>query len=238
MKKFKPIVLCALILSFLSTIGCSSYIDFENGLRGGNNNEDVGVTEEVIDITEEYEIYKIGDKVLFKLEYSADPDDDESMEYTIDDVKTYDSLEGLNINKDNMLASAEELLDENGELKTGYKLILADVTIKNIDMNSMSDNENEMNISSLGLIYQVKKDADDEERNKAVSFYSQILYFSDPAANNRYYNYILPKGETKSVKVGWIINSEEFDFSKIYACIGGGDVSSQFRKFIVLNLQS
>jgi hypothetical protein len=236
MKKIKPIILCALVLSFVSAVGCSSYIDFENALRGENNSEDGGVTEGTKVPIEEDEIYKIGDKVSFKFQISADPNDTESMEYTIDDVKTYDSLDGLNINKDNMLVYAEEFLDENGELKTGNKLILADVTIKNIDMNSLQDNENEMNISLLGLAYQVAENADDNERIKAASFYTQVLYFSDPVANNKYYNYLLPKGETKSVKVGWIVNSEEYDLSKIYACIGG-DVPAEFREFIDLELK-
>jgi hypothetical protein len=195
-------------------------------LRGGKNNEDGEITAETMAPIEEDEVYEIGKKVLFTLEYSPDPNDDENMEYTIDNVKTYDSLDGLNINKENMLANAANFLDENGELKTGNKLILADVTIKNIDMNSVYG-ENEMNISSLELI--------SNESSKSEYFYSEILYFSAPVANNRYYNYILPKGETKSVKVGWIVDSEEFDFSEIYARIGG-DVPSEFRKIVDLNL--
>jgi hypothetical protein len=234
MNKFKILASCVLIMATLFSTGCSGYAELENKVRAGNDYKgDPGETAPEATIpADKSGFFNVGDTVLWERE-QLDSDGKKNgifdqKEYTVNSVKVCNSLEEANLTASDLNLYSNKLLSENGSLADGNKLILADVTVKNINVVNDIDGqaEDDMNITELRL-------------DNAGGFGSwEIAYFSAHGDAGKAYSYYkLPVGETKNVKIGWIVGSDmfEFDFSDICLCVtyGGG---VEYDKFIDLNL--
>jgi hypothetical protein len=232
-----------LITAMLFATGCSGYADFENKVR--NDKGDRDETSPPITMPEDKsKSFNVGDTILWeqeKRDFQGNSLGFEQMEYTVNSVKAYNSLEEANLSLSDMdmsgwgeipdvdIPELEKPFSENGSLTGSNKLILIDVTIKNINVVNDSGDvaEDDMNITELRL------ECSDE---KAINMMNrEMVYFSAHGDVGKYNHYNLPVGETKSVKIAWIAGSNLIDFSKIFLCVGGGSMP-EYRKYVDLKL--
>lgn len=172
----------------------------------------------------EEQIHKLGEKVVSTVGYGEDA---VSMEYTVNNVKLYNSLKEATIDSDDTIISDEDLDIYNireDKFANGWQLLVADVTIVNTDWK-IENNEN--NIGWLGIA----------GKNDLIENISGIIYFSDHVELNErktnYLHYILPIGETKTVKIGWFVNTGKVNFKDLYMCIGVS-TNDEFKEFVSL----
>lgn len=148
---------------------------------------------------------------------SAVPD---ALFYTINKATMFDDFEAAGIESDAMgsLLTDEDLTDENGDPKPGVKFLLIELTVQNVSAAP------ERNITALRLLSAGTGSSSNE--NAEASFYevypSEPAYFSNPTGKRvgddwkEYYDYKLPAGQTKTLKVGWYVDTEQYDEQNMY----------------------
>lgn len=136
-----------------------------------------------------------------------------NQEFKINDAVIYNTPNDAKIERDKLTEadcylelSPEKVkfLDLNTVEKS--KIMMVDFTVK-----SVSDNM--YNITCLELAYK-------KEDNEMICLGSPV-YFSDAKTLREYYHYVLPKGESKNMKVAWIVDEKtlkikNFDKERIY----------------------
>lgn len=193
-----------------------------DGVKDGKGSENVEEIKK--NIIEDNKIVEMGSVITMDLLNEGEKD---ITEYTINNTKVYSSLDESNIDKNFILNRNNENIDKI--LGNGKKLILANVTVKNVDRNS------NINIGELGLSY-ITENGEEDSGN----FTSEIEYFSlaTPKRDGKekdYYNYNLEKGESKSAEIGWVIDTNKFNLDRLYICIGS-HTSYKYQKFVKLDI--
>ena len=152
--------------------------------------------------------------------------------YTIRKATMFEDTEAAGIDTNAMSPSAmnEELLDDNGELKPGVKFMLIEVTVQNVRA------EPEKNITDLNILC---ADTDSiSDGNPEASFFelypSVPAYFSNPTGKKvgddwkEYFDYKLPVGQNKTLKVSWFVDTEQYDPENLYLTF----CSDEYQKYI------
>lgn len=140
--------------------------------------------------------------------------------YTINKATMFDNFEAAGIESDAMgsFLTDEDLTDENGDPKPGVKLLLIELTVQNVSADQ------ERNITALRILSAETGSSSNE--NTDASFFevypSEPAYFSNPTGKRvgddwkEYYDYKLPAGQTKTLKVGWYVDTEQYDEQNMY----------------------
>lgn len=142
----------------------------------------------------------------------------DAMVYTINKAEQFTDYVQAGISKDELNPVVEgDVLDEQGNLKSGVKLIVVEMTIENICVGA------ERNITSFSLLCADSAEDISDDTDVIDFFEAPIpVYFSNPNGQREgdnwkdYYFYNLPAGQSKNVKVGWYIDTDQFDLSKLY----------------------
>lgn len=252
MKKLRGIAMISALCIITSTMTGCSYKDFEDKFLSGakklfstekkseekdnnsndnakNDGVDVGKSSEKLEestknIIKDNAVCEMGSVITLDL---LDEEVKYITEYTINSTNIYSSLEESNIDKSLILNSKNENADKI--LGNGKKLLIANVTIKNVDR------EDDIYISEIGLNY--------IEKNRKIEsgeVIPEIEYCSSPGPKKdgqwkNYYKCSLEKGESKSVEIGWIIDTNKFDLDKLYIDIGT-QTSYEYQKFVKLEI--
>ncbi|SHH70944.1 protein of unknown function [Clostridium collagenovorans DSM 3089] len=247
MKKIRCISMATVICIIAGTMTGCSYKEFEDKTLSGikkffnseksndsnnyakNDDVDSGKSSEKLEestknIIKDNAIREMGSLITIDLPYEGEK---HIIEYTINNTKVYSSLDESNIDKNLILNRNNENIDKI--LGNGKKLILANVTVKNVDRNS------NINIGELGLNYIMENG-----EKSSGNFMSEIEYFSlatlkGDGKEKGYYNYNLEKGESKIAEIGWIIDPNEVDLDRLYICIGS-HTSYEYQKFVKLDI--
>lgn len=229
----KKVILSILCTFFICSLCSCSYVETEKKLKqtiedkNDSNNEQYLKEDNYTPATaSEEQIHKLGEKVTSTVGYD---DDSESMDFTINDAELFNSLKSAGVELDDTIITDSDLEIYNpreDKFVDGWKLLVADVTITNIDCE-VQDDEN--NIGWLGIASEI--DLSD--------YISDIMWFSDHVDDlnenkTNYYHYILPVGETKTVKMGWFINSDKVDLSELNICIGVS-TNDEFKEYVSLS---
>lgn len=161
----------------------------------------------------------------------------EALLYTIKKAIIYQDISEAGISEDAMLPSYDEdILDSKGKIKPGVKFLIVEMTVKNICALP------ERNITSFLLLYaDCTKEASDN--TSEIEFFDLPLpsYFSNPTGERvgedwkQYYDYRLPVGQSKDIKVGWYIDLEKYNSSDLYL-VFNRDVD-EYEKFVRLELE-
>lgn len=140
--------------------------------------------------------------------------------YTMNKATMFDDFETAGIEPDAMgsLLTDESLTDENGELKPGIKFLLIELTVQNVSA------EPERNITDLRILS--AETGSLSNGNTEASFFevypSTPVYFSNPTGKRvgddwkEYFDYKLPAGQTKTLKVGWYVDTEQYNEQNLY----------------------
>lgn len=151
--------------------------------------------------------------------------------YTIDKMTMFDGFEAAGIDPDAMgsLSLDESLIDENGELKASVKFLLIEFTVQNVSAAP------ERNITDLRIISAGTSSGTENSDDGFFEVYpSEPAYFSNPTGKRvgenwkEYYDYKLPVGQTKTLKVGWFIDTEQYDEKNMYLTFG----YDEYQKYI------
>lgn len=144
----------------------------------------------------------------------------EALFYTINKATMFDNFEMAGIEPDAMgsLLTDEDLTDENGELKPSVKFLLIELTVQNVSADA------ERNITDLRILSVETGSLSD--KNTEASFFevypSTPAFFSNPTGKRvgddwkEYYDYKLPAGQSKNLKVGWYVDTEQYDEQNLY----------------------
>src|SRR5699024_1550217 len=155
------IICLCLILAFLSAC---SYREFEDSLRRKFEDEGEfnGINETIvpgpvddekdIDLSVDETNAEQNESETDSLNYIGDMDSQYGVEYTLNDVQISDNINEVGLDRDGFFWI--DHIEENGEIKAGFKLVTVDVTIKNISAGGYDpDGEHEKpNLIVEGLI--------------------------------------------------------------------------------------
>lgn len=140
--------------------------------------------------------------------------------YTVNKATMFKNIEAAGIDIDAMDSTNadESLLDENGELKPDVKFLLIELTVQNVR------DDPERNITDMRILS--AETSSFSATNTEASFFelypSVPAYFSNPTGKRvgddwkEYYDYKLPAGQTKTLKVGWYVDTEQYDEQNLY----------------------
>ena len=144
----------------------------------------------------------------------------DALTYMVNKVTIFNDIYEADIDQDKIpsyMEGLEGLLDENREVKPSVKFLLIELTVKNVRALP------ERNITSFDLIC---VDSSKEASNEVSEIDFFVLpppdYFSNPTGKEvgsdwkGYYDYSLPVGQSKNLKVGWYIDLDEFESSNLY----------------------
>lgn len=235
MKIIKATIL--ILLSFSLLTSCS-YIKTESAIK-----EKFKPTEEKSEKQEEIDDSNFNEKVEEAIEHriplGADEEQVHSLsekfilmwgeetqqyEITVNNVDFLDSMNDIGVPISDTRIDRKSMVyyyyDLNSDSFTdGRKLVVADITIKNMSVSALNDEHNIGIVSIRDFGYKICEDA---------------VYFSDhPEAltSSNYYHYILPVGESKTVKVGWVIDMNEYEEDDLYLIFGIG-TEDKFKQYV------
>lgn len=152
----------------------------------------------------------------------------DALVYTFQKATLFDNMDQAGITPDVELA--QDLLDENGQLKPSVKFMLLECTVQNVRA------EPERNISSLSIL--CAQNGDIPTEGGKTSFFEPFPcdpeWFSNPSGKKigdswkEYYNYKLPVGQSKNFKVGWLVDSAKYDPQNLYLTFD----DDEYQKFV------
>lgn len=152
--------------------------------------------------------------------------------YTINKAILFNDFETVGIELDAMgsLLTDEGLADENGEPKPGVKFLLVELTVQNVSANP------ERNITDIRILSAETTSLSNESTE--ASFFelypSEPAYFSNPTGKRigddwkEYYDYKLPVGQSKTLKIGWYVDTDQYDEQNLYLTFG----YDEYQKYI------
>jgi len=225
-KKGSIICLC-LILIFLSAC---SYREFEDSLRRQLDGEDENeiINETIVPDRLEDETYSEAGEIndeqsendADRLYYIGDTASQYGVEYTLNDVQISDNINQIGLDRDGFFWV--DRIEDNGEVKAGFKLVTVDVTIKNISAGGYDPDEehDKPNLFVENLIG-FKDDLEEPQG----PFTIESSYFSEhpPYEQNQWNDYIqyqLGHGEEMEATIGWTVPVERLNEEPLYYLIG------------------
>lgn len=169
----------------------------------------------------ENQLHNIGDTFI-----SCYGSDEWQYEITVNSVKEYDSFGDIKISiSDTRLDSLEsqEIYDLNSDsFKNAQKLIVCDITIKNISVELPNDENNAAWFNIKDFSYTMA--------NEAIWFSNH----PDELTIHDYYHYTLPIGDTITYKIGWLYDSNEYSLEDLFLIVGAG-TSDDFKEYVYLS---
>lgn len=164
-------------------------------------------------------ISKVGEEVS-EIDVQNDEAIPDALIYMVNKVTLFNDISEAGIDRDEMpsfLEGLQGVLDENGEIKSSVKFLLVELTVKNV--RALPDR----NISSFDLLC-ADSSKEISKKISEIDFFELPPpdYFSNPSGKEvgddwrEYYYYSLPVGQSKDLKVGWHVDSGEFDLSNLY----------------------
>ncbi len=177
-----------------------------------------GLTEDqaqVLDVKQE-QFGKIGEAVS-GIDVQNGKTVEDALRYTVTKADLFDSFTdaGLDIETEDMIEE-EGLLQEDGSLAQGVKLLVLYVTVQNVRADP------NQNITALRILCAES----DFEGKKQASFYelypSGPVWFSNPSGKRNeagwkdYYHYNLSVGQRKDLKAAWLVDTNQYDPKMLY----------------------
>lgn len=158
----------------------------------------------------------------------------DALVYTVEKATLFTDIAEVGISQDAMQPSVEEFLDENGEMKSSVKFLVVEMTVKNVSALP------ERNITSFQLLC-ADSTKETSDRTTEIDFFDLPYpsYFSNPSGSKvgddwkQYYDYSLPVGQSKDLKVGWYVDLEQYDPSNLYLVFNRGH--DEFENFVKLD---
>lgn len=140
--------------------------------------------------------------------------------YTINKAAIFDNYEMAGIEPDAMgsIFTDENLTDADGGLRPGIKFLLIEITVQNVSAVP------EQNISELRMLSVENGSgvSENTEVSLCEAYPSTPAFFSNPTGKRigddwkEYFNYKLPAGQSKTLKVGWYVDTEQYDVQNLY----------------------
>ncbi|MFD2655601.1 DUF5027 family lipoprotein [Gracilibacillus thailandensis] len=228
-----------LILSVL--LSACSYKELEDSLKSKLNNgeEDQYVNpstipdsepevEQTEEATTEPELATVGDTITFTFDGG---DKSHQFQYTLNQAFKSDNINELDLKKEDF--SDSSLINEDGSIDQSYRLVLVDVTVKNINDDSfMSEKDNKQPVMFIESAIGFKEGIEDPNG----PFTLEAAYFSEhpPYEQNQwsdYYQFPLSFGEELDAKVGWFVPAEQLEVEPLYYIIGSSGKAEYYKYF-------
>lgn len=132
-----------------------------------------------------------------------------ALNYTVTKINIFSDNVEAGIKDKYLNLEDSEILDKNGQLKPSVKFIVAEIMVKNLRASS------ELNITDLDLVYCNSKSM---LKKADISILSIPAYFSGQKnkSDKDYYEYNLAVGQSKTMNIGWYVDTEKYDLSNIY----------------------
>lgn len=142
-----------------------------------------------------------------------------ALAYTVNKATIFEDITKAGIEESAMTPFvSSSLQDEIGKLLPSVKLLLIELTVQNVRA------EPDRNITSFEILC---ADTDTMSSSSAeTSFFelfpSEPAYFSNPTGKRvgdewkDYFYYKLPVGQSKNIKVGWYVDTEQYDPGNLY----------------------
>ncbi len=228
--------LLAVLLLLCALTGCHTAADgFGTAADKGKNTQVAeGITEEqpqFFDV-QKAQFRKMGETIS-GIDVQHGTVIEEALRYTFTKAALFESFAeaGLEEAKQN-LAEAAPFLTEDGELKPGVRLLLVDVTVQNVRAESLR------NITELNILSGVSVSAEKGKASFFELYPSGPVWFSNPMGKRgadgwkEYYYYKLAAGQSKELKVAWIIDTSSYDTEHLYLTFD----ADEERKFIKITV--
>lgn len=213
----------AVLFLFMSLTACSS-INSDRQIKDykdkGNQSEIARPDPDATPVPEEREVSNfagIGEEI-WEPDIQNGKEIPDALVYTVNKTTLFSDIAEAGIVQEDMVPFIEDsLLDEKGELKSGVKFLLFEMTVKNIRAEPMR------NITSLNLLY-ADSITEISDKTSTMSFLDLPCpaYFSNPSGSRvgdewkEYYTYNVPVGQSKNIKVGWYVDLDQYDQSNLY----------------------
>jgi len=159
----------------------------------------------------------------------------DALTYTVNKATLFADIADAGIQQDAMNPYVKSsLLDENGKIKSSVKFLLVEVMVKN---NRALPSRN---ITSFQLLHADSAN-ESSDGSTEMDFFdiSEPSYFSHPsgakAGDNwdQYYDYSLPVGQSKNLKVGWYVDLDAYGSSNLYLAFNRS--INDYEKFVKLD---
>ncbi|MCL2083309.1 MAG: hypothetical protein FWH04_08780 [Oscillospiraceae bacterium] len=155
----------------------------------------------------------------------------DALAYTVEKATLFSGITEAGISQDALVHFVEgDVLDEDGNPKPGVRFVLVELAVKNKSALA------ERNITSFQLL----SAEPGESATDSMNFFDlpYPAYFSNATRTgngSEYYAYNLPVGQNKNLKVGWYVDTNEYDTSDLYL-VFNRDVD-EHEKFVKLDFQ-
>ncbi|MBM7542279.1 DUF5027 family lipoprotein [Amphibacillus cookii] len=209
--------------------GCS-YKELEDSFRSKSNNEEgddqyinsSNVPEKSSE-SEEGGLFFAGDTITF-----TDPDN-QTIEYTLNNVYVVDNLKEMNLNIDDF--GEKDVISNDGSIDETYQLVLVDVTIKNVDFEGY-DLEKDSPVLYIESAIGFKEGIEDPDG----PWLFEASYFSEhpPMDQNQgqdYYQFMLAFGDELNATIGWFLPSDQLGEEPLYYIIGQAGMPEDYQYF-------
>ena len=175
--------------------------------------------------------YSIGDEVVMSMPIDRTQFGD--MKFCLKKAELITELAQIGIDK--VYDYDKGALNPDGKLKNNYAFILVVIDVTNISCASDYDD----NAAYLGLKSGVSAKNPNPNFSYEMAYRpSEFTYFINSEyafGSGSYFHYKLAIGETKEIQIGWIVDLEEFDKSKLFLSIGEGGEEA-LKKYVNLGL--
>lgn len=225
LRKASILSLCMLTV----LLSACSYKEFEDSMRSKINNkeeEQYSNPSSVPDNSSESDeeaLLSIGDTTTYLYP------EGQSVQYTLNQVHVLDNINDLNLNIEDF--ADKNLISDDGAIENTYRFVAVEVTVKNIDFEGHSLEENDPTLYIESLVG--FKEGIEHPDGPFVLYAS---YFSEhpPLDQNRgqdYYQFALPVSKEMNATIGWFLPTDQLGEEKLYYIIGGEGSPDYFRYF-------
>ncbi len=224
-KIIASVLLCCL------TLNSCSYIEAENKIKQkmkGDPSADIQNEESYMKMEDSIREEKIQDSIKNKVPMNATEEQlhylgetfelniyENKNEVTINNVELFDSLgaAGTSLSETIIFDTKSELYDlKSDSFSEGYKLFVADITVTN---------KSEEGVFDLKYICDfLLEDFAYSNNDNWVIWFSDHPKPEDDPDGKGYYTYTLYSGETKNVKVGWLIDMDKYSIDDLFIQAG------------------
>ncbi|SDZ68277.1 hypothetical protein SAMN05421736_13322 [Evansella caseinilytica] len=213
-------------------LSACSYKEFEDSLKDSFNKE--MERDEIINTStiperssedEESGLFFVGDTI------SITDSDNETVEYTLQQVHFSENIHELGLKKEDF--TDRSLIDDNGDIHTGYQLVTIDVKVKNIDYKGFEfDDEQDKAFLCIEPTIGFREDieAPDGPWTLEASYFSEHQPL-DQDRGKKYYWFYLGLGEEIEATVGWFVPADQIKEDPLYYIIGSGGNAEDYLYF-------
>ncbi len=157
------------------------------------------------------QILKKGETMQVLSPTNEDPEN-HGVDITLNEAKVFDSPEDAGLDRSQILENAENY-DTSGNLEwcdvNEGKILVCDITVDNIN------DDEDLHMGTFMIAYA------DPDTNKVTMVSCAPVYLSASISNvtsSDYHHFQLPKGESKDMKVAWMIQ-EVYEPENLYLCV-------------------